>query len=382
MRKPNRVIVCALATYSKIGGLQNFNQRILRNLARRSVEANESPALGILLGDGAAALPSIDGLEFAAPRSELEFLATALWASLTGASALVLCHINLLPLAIMVRLFRPRLPIILFVHGCEAWKKRPSQRLYENWLIGAVTRIVSVSRFTADRMAREYGIAPDKFRFLPNAVDPLLDDADFEPEPFTILTVARLDAGERQKNVHEVIAAVAQLRQRLPGVRYEVIGGGALLPELQALAATLGISGAVTFSGEVGNRALQEAYARAAVFAMPSDKEGFGIVYLEAWQYARPVICSTQGAASEIVSDGVDGFVVDPTNIALLTDRLHQLLTQPELAGAMGKSGRQKVVQKYLNANFRQHLEKVLDELLTGPAEAAPASRRSQQSKF
>lgn len=62
---------------------------------------------------------------------------------------------------------------------------------------------------------------------------------------------------------------------------------------------------------------------------MPSNKEGFGIVYLEAWQHGLPVICSSVGAPSEIISDGVDGYVIDPTNVPALADRLHDLLTQP-----------------------------------------------------
>jgi glycosyltransferase involved in cell wall biosynthesis len=375
-RKPNRIVLCALATYSKIGGLQNFNRRVFRNVALRTAEGQQSPAVAILNGDYGVALPEIEGIEFVAPKDQSRFLAAAFWVSLFRASVLIICHINLLPIAFLVRLFRRRLPIVLFVHGCEVWNTDGPRkiRFYETWFIGAVTRIASVSRFTADCMEREYHVSPDKFRFLPNAVDRLeAVSAATAPEPLTILTVARLGSGERKKNVQYVIAAVAVLKKRLPGVRYEIIGDGALLPELQALAENLGVADAVTFLGEVGDRDLHEAYARAAVFAMPSDKEGFGIVYLEAWQHRKPVICSTRGASSEIVADGVDGFVVDPTDVNLLADRLYTLLTEPDLAAAMGESGRQKVEQKYLNANFRLHLDKILDELLV-PSAAGPRS--------
>ena len=374
--KPNRIVICALETYSKIGGLQNFNRRVFRNLALRSLEGKEGSALAVLSGDHSVVLPVIEGLEFSAPKNQPLFLATAFWMSLFRASALIICHINLLPLAFAVRLFRRRLPIVLFIHGCEVWNTHGPRkiRFYETWLIGSLTRIASVSRFTAERMEREFHVAPDKFRFLPNAVDRLKGAAAASaPEPLTILTVARLGFGERQKNVHEMIAAVAAVRRRLPGVKYEIIGDGELKPELQALAEKLGVSDCVRFFGQVDDRELCEAYARAAAFAMPSDKEGFGIVYLEAWQQAKPVICSTRGAASEIVADGVDGFAVDPTDINLLADRIYVLLTQPDMARAMGESGRQKVEQKYLNANFRQHLDKILDELLADSVQPDPA---------
>jgi phosphatidylinositol alpha-1,6-mannosyltransferase len=172
-----------------------------------------------------------------------------------------------------------------------------------------------------------------------------------------------------------MISAIADLKERLPGVKYEIVGDGGLRPELEALSNRLGLSDIVTFHGRLGDRELHEAYARASVFAMPSNKEGFGIVYLEAWQHGLPVICSSVGASSEIVSDGVDGYVVDPTNVSALADRLHQLLTEPELAKAMGERGRQKVERKYLNANFRLHLDAILEEMSNDAAHLEFASK-------
>ncbi len=384
-REQNRTVICALETYSTIGGLQSFNRRVFKNVALRAVERKERSALAVLSADRDAELPVIDGLEFAAPKNQLRFLASALWASLFEARVLLICHINLLPLAVAVRLFRRRLPIVLFVHGYEVWHAQGmrERRFYESWLVGALTRIASVSRFTADRMEREFHVAPDKFRFLPNAVDGLeAAPAASAPQSPTILTVARLGAGEREKNVHEMIAAVAIVKERLPGVKYEIIGGGALRPELEALAKNLGVADSVAFLGQVGDRELRQAYARAAVFAMPSNKEGFGIVYLEAWQSGKPVICSSRGAASEVVADGVDGFVLDPSDVKTLADRLYGLLTQPDVAKAMGERGRLKVEQKYLNANFRSHLDKILDELLVDSPRPEPAADRRSQLKL
>jgi len=385
--RQKRIVICALETYSTIGGLQNFNRRVFKNVGQRSVVRGEPPALAFLSGDHEAALPSIDGLELVAPKSQPQFMAAVFWASLFKASVLLICHINLLPLAFAVRLFRRRLPIVLFVHGCEVWNGYGprKKRFYEVWLVGALTRIASVSRFTAESMGREFQVAPDKFRCLPNAVDALDGDGDeIAPSPpsSTILTVARLGSGEREKNVHEVIAAVAILKARLPGVKYEIIGGGSLRPELEALAKKLGVADAVTFLGQVDDNEVRAAYGRAAVFAMPSNKEGFGIVYLEAWQFGKPVICSMHGAASEVVADGVDGFVVDPANAEALADRLYVLLTQPDLANAMGERGRLKVEQKYLNANFRVHLDKILDEMELESAASKKATAPRSQLKL
>jgi glycosyltransferase involved in cell wall biosynthesis len=107
---------------------------------------------------------------------------------------------------------------------------------------------------------------------------------------------------------------------------------------------------------------------------MPSSKEGFGIVYLEAWQFGLPVICSDQGASSEVVSDGLDGFVVDPANVSMICDRLQILLTQPALAKAMGERGRRKVDARFLDPMFQTNLNALIDEL------APPASQSQLNS--
>jgi glycosyltransferase involved in cell wall biosynthesis len=168
---------------------------------------------------------------------------------------------------------------------------------------------------------------------------------------------------DREKNVAQMIRAVAKLKDNMPGLKHEIIGDGALRPELEALARNLSVGEIVTFRGNVSKAELNAAYARATVFAMPSSKEGFGIVFLEAWQRGLPVICSLEGASKEVVADGIDGFAVDPADIAMIADRLSLLLSQPDLARAMGERGRRKVEEKYLNAAFRSNLDRIIDEL-------------------
>ncbi len=72
-----------------------------------------------------------------------------------------------------------------------------------------------------------------------------------------------------------MVRAVAALRQKLPVVRYDIIGDGSLLPELKKLAKDLGVDDIVSFYGRVDDAELLAAYERASVFAMPSNKEGF-----------------------------------------------------------------------------------------------------------
>lgn len=139
-----------------------------------------------------------------------------------------------------------------------------------------------------------------------------------------------------------------------------VIGGGPLRADLHALAEELGVADRVALPGAVDAATLARAYAEAAVFALPSSKEGFGIVYLEAWTHGLPVIGSRFGGAGEVIADGVDGFTIDPDDVALLAARLRQLLADPALATTMGRAGREKVARLYSGRAFVANLRALL----------------------
>lgn len=361
-----RLVVCALQTYSQVGGLQNFNKRVFANLAERTIALQEISPLVFLLGDEGASIPALKGIEIKGLNNHLRFILKAVLAAVTDANLFVISHINLLPLAVLVRCLRPRLPILLFVHGDEVWNSAGrKRRWYEPVCLHAVTRVASVSTYTAMTMAREFTVARSKFRILPNAVDPSKGPHETRGQkPPTILTVTRLGSGERRKHVDQVIRAVAMLRHRIPGLRLEIVGEGALRPELEALAGQLGVDNIVTFLGRLDDAGVAAAYARATVFALPSTKEGFGIVYLEAWQHGLPVLCASQGAAREIVADQVDGFVVDPSDLQGIAECLFRWLSDPVLARTMGERGRVKVQDLYLNKSFRSNLDQIIDELL------------------
>jgi phosphatidylinositol alpha-1,6-mannosyltransferase len=335
------------------------------------LERQEPPPRVLLLRDQSASIPSLGGIEIRGIGGRASFMTGTAWTAVTTANLFVLGHVNLLPLAVLVRCLRPKLPILLFVHGDEVWNDpriSHEKRWFEPWFLRAVTKIASVSAFTAETMGREFHVRQAKFSLLPNAVDPLksLPEANIR-EAATILSVTRLEPGDREKNVGNMIRAVAKLRHEMPGLKYEIAGDGGLRPELETLASDLGVSDCVKFLGLITDAELDAAYARATVFALPSSKEGFGIVYLEAWQRGLPVVCASKGAPKEIVADGVDGFVVDPGDVSMLADKLNLLLSRPELAAAMGESGRRKVEAKYLDTVFRQNLDGLIDDLRAKP---------------
>ncbi len=319
------------------GGIQRFNRRVRDTLAT--------------LGLGALTIMTEDGRRVAI---------AAIVRAARHTDTLLLGHVNLLPLAVLFRLLRPGGRVILFAHGIEVWGNpvfRPVRRWEPLLLRQTVGRVAIVSLYSQARMIAAFGLPADRFVLFPNAVDPASNTtaADHAGHP-TILSVARLGAGEREKHIDKLVRALPSL----PGVRLLVIGDGALRAELHALAASLGVGERVTLPGAVDDRTLARAYAQATVFALPSTKEGFGIVYLEAWARGLPVVGADTGAAAEVIANGVDGVTVDPHDIPRLAAALRRLIADPALARAMGTAGRAKVARLYSPAAFAENLRALI----------------------
>jgi glycosyltransferase involved in cell wall biosynthesis len=99
--------------------------------------------------------------------------------------------------------------------------------------------------------------------------------------------------------------------------------------------------------GEVSDEERLAALAACDVLALPSAGEAFGIVYLEAWAYRKPVIGARIASVSSIVSHGEDGLLVEPGMVSALTQALAFLVQHREEARAMGERGRQKLERRY-----------------------------------
>jgi glycosyltransferase involved in cell wall biosynthesis len=87
-------------------------------------------------------------------------------------------------------------------------------------------------------------------------------------------------------------------------------------------------------------------FSACTVLCVPSSRESFGSVVVEAWACGKPVIGGPAEATSELIADGVDGFTV-PQDPKVIAERLTRVLDDPALGRAMGAKGKEKVRQKY-----------------------------------
>lgn len=342
-----RVLFAGLAAYGAHGGIQRFNRRIATNL-----EGIAAHSAVVMKEDRADAMPTATtactaiGAGGSTAIFTLAFLREA-WRS----DVLLLGHINLLPFAALYRLVRPRGRIVLFAHGIEVWgdvRYREPKRWEGTAIKHFIDEVAIVSRYSRERMKEAFHLDGAKFSLFPNTVSVLAAPAVTHlTKSNTIIVVSRLGTNEAEKNIDQVIRAMPALCAAIPEARLRIIGDGALRPSLETLVSELQMQDVVLFDGFVDDEVLARAYEDAALFVLPSSKEGFGIVYLEAWLRGLPVIASKHGAGAEIVSDGVDGMTVEPADVDAITQAIIRLLRNESLRKQMAAAGLDKVRRHY-----------------------------------
>jgi glycosyltransferase involved in cell wall biosynthesis len=99
--------------------------------------------------------------------------------------------------------------------------------------------------------------------------------------------------------------------------------------------------------GEISEAEKRDLLAAAAVLALPSRTESFGIVLLEAWFYGKPVIAARAGALAAVVNDGVNGRLVPFGDISALAAAITEILESPEQNRQWGRNGRDKTLNQF-----------------------------------
>jgi phosphatidyl-myo-inositol dimannoside synthase len=215
----------------------------------------------------------------------------------------ILCgHIAQLPVALAARLLNHRLHYDVIAHGIEAWRPLPfSNRL----ALRRARRVFCVSDYTRRELLRRCPLPSDRTLVVPNALDPAFPIAAAPlpaGSPPVILVVSRLTRNDLGKGFADMIRAFPAILAAIPSARLRIIGRGNALPDLQALVAQLGVTHAVEFLGYVDDSRLAAELRACTLFALPSAKEGFGLVFIEAMACGRPCLGALAGGIPEVIT--------------------------------------------------------------------------------
>jgi glycosyltransferase involved in cell wall biosynthesis len=187
-------------------------------------------------------------------------------------------------------------------------------------------RSFTFSRLAEQRL-REYGhTAPIQRLTGEYARDPWVenrsrDEAEAEPDPPTVISAGRHIP---EKRVTAIPAAIAAARRRVPDLRCVILGDGPDFETTRDRVRELGLEESVELTGRVDHDELMRRVASASCLLHPSEREGYGMVVVEAVSLGTPaiVVRGSENAATELVEDGANGFVVDSAEPEAMADAI------------------------------------------------------------
>jgi glycosyltransferase involved in cell wall biosynthesis len=335
-----RLLVFTTGAYGCRGGIAQFNRDMLASIA--TMPGARIVALPRIAAEQCGDLPDNIDFRVSSAGGKLRYGYEALRAINDGRQDLIVCgHLNLLPIAALAAR-RHRAPLVLVIYGVEAWRRHPSRGVRR--ALPSVARVVSISDHTWRRFMTWSGANARCGVLIPCCVDGdaftpgpkpeyLLDRHDLR-DKHVVLTIARLADTERYKGIDEILEVLPGVVGDWPDVRYVIAGEGSDRPRLEAKVRALRLNDIVRFAGYVSEAEKADYYRSADVFAMPSQGEGFGIVFLEAVACGIPVVASMLDASRETVLGGELGLLVDPRDRRSIQAGLLAALRMPRRAVA------------------------------------------------
>jgi glycosyltransferase involved in cell wall biosynthesis len=345
-RAPARMLLLFTGVFAN-GGIQRFNQTLLTALSSLDVKCD---VLSIHdTSDTIAQNASRQNIRIRGFRgSRSKFSDAALRAILSRRyDWIVIGHVNLLVFAMAALSLKPfsGSRTVMIAHGIEVWWDIARLR---RLALSRVHRILCVSHYTRQRIiAQVPGIRAERVLIFPNALGSNWSELTPAPSaiapnmPF-ILSVTRLERGDRYKGIVTVIEALSQMGNS--STQYIVVGQGNDLGFLQGVAVRFGVADRVHFLRGISDVDLIHLYSRCDAFVLPSGKEGFGIVFLEAMYFGAPVIAASEKGALDVIRDGETGLLVRFGDSIALKKAIERLRDDAALRERLRERGRATVI--------------------------------------
>jgi len=250
----------------------------------------------------------------------------------------ILTHINLAIVGLIIKKIKPKCQVWLIAHGIEVW--RPLS-FFQRSLLKICDNIICVSNFTRQKMLSLHGCNVDKCTVLNNAIDPymplpatfikpahLLNKYNLTADCPVIYTLTRLANSEQYKGHDQVIKVFGKIKGKFPGAKYILSGQYDSEEEIRIkkLIASIGAEDDIILTGFIAEKDITDYFLLADVFVLPSKKEGFGIVFIEALACGLPVICGNSDGSIDAIRNGELGNAIDTDNLNELEQAINNVL--------------------------------------------------------
>lgn len=245
-----------------------------------------------------------------------------------------------------------KVPLVIHYHGADV-HHRATVAEYLPWYKKAfeyASAFIAVSGDMVEELKR-LGAPGDKIHYASCGIDtekfPLLD---ISGSKINFLAVGRF---VEKKSPESVIRAFKLVFEKFADARLTMVGQGPLFEETKKLVAHLGLSETVTLTGILKSQQIKDIMASSRAFVQHSvtaengDSEGTPVTILEASSSGLPIVSTRHAGIKEAVIDGVTGYLGGEHDIVAMAKSMIGLAQSPELAVAMGKAGRQHMINNY-----------------------------------
>jgi glycosyltransferase involved in cell wall biosynthesis len=379
-----RILFLTLKVFSAMGGIEKVSRVAGKALVELGAEAGARVEVWSMydqVGDVQERyIPGACFLGFGGQK--ITFVKECIYKG-RSADLVILSHINLLTIGYAIKKLSPKVRLVLVAHGIEVWKPLP---MWKRHMLQACDRILSVSRFTRDKMLQLHGLDGERLQVLNNCLDhflptiackgkrkDLLARYGLTVENKLLLTLTRLSSAERYKGYDAVIMALKTLKREDPFYRYLIIGkyDHEEKERLDRLIVQQGLAGDVIFGGFVSEEELADHFALADIYVMPSRGEGFGIVFIEALYYGKPVIAGKIDGTVDALADGELGILIYPDRPNEIVEATSKVLQNKQDF----IPDQTEVMKRFSFPVYKEQLKQILHFLL--PVPGKPGERLS-----
>jgi phosphatidyl-myo-inositol dimannoside synthase len=353
--KKKKILFIYQNAFSQTGGIQAFNKYFISALEDIKAENKNFDAELLSIYDDKKDIKS--SLNFTTLNKSKLASFKFILKNHKNYDTFIFAHVNLAPLAIFLKLLNNKAKILFCTHGIEIWKKLPK---YTEWIMNKST-VLTVSNFSKNELIK-YNPNLKDIRLFPNCIKMqdtnIILENPYKENEFNILSVTRLSKGEQLKGIDTMIKTLPLLVKDIPNIKYSVIGKGEDTIRLKQIAQELDVEKYVDFLGFVDD--INAYYQHCDVFSLPSKKEGFGIVYLEAMQYKKPVIGVNFGGPTDVIKHNKTGYLCEYDNIHEISKYIIENYTNSSKKNELGNNGYEYFVNNFTYNYYKKNLRSII----------------------
>ncbi len=362
----DNILFLGLTVFSQTGGIEKFNKCFLKVLDDQA-KTGKGKFAAAALHDDRPDERYINPLLFKGYRSrKISFVLGELFHA-RKFDTIILGHINLAPVGVGIKKLFPSRKLIVIIHGIEAMEPITGTR---KKALEMADEVWTVSGFTRDNLVNLQQVPANKIVLFHNTIDPyfvkpvrfnkpayLTERYQVKPGEKILLSLTRLNHKEGYKGYDQVIRALPAVLEKHPGTRYLIAGKGdpQEIEMVGKLVKELHLEGKVQLLGFVKDGELTDHYLLSDVFVLPSKKEGFGIVFIEAMACGLPVIAGNRDGSVDALRQGELGTLVDPDSVSSIAKGIESVLENQQIL-----SGHELQQQMLMHFGFDQYQKNLL----------------------